>query len=369
MTLLVATLSRLRLVELLRRLSDTTTRNRQGVGTKCFTPLASWLRVVVACLCLSLALPPHVRAADSANVPELDARTEAAIGKSLEYLARSQNADGSFGKGYQSASTALALMAFMLQGHFPEGEQYSQNMTKGVDFLIARLKSNNGYAGGNMYEHGLATLALSEVWGMSSDPGIRDTLKKAVNIILRAQSSSGGWRYEPRPKDADLSCTIMQVVALASAKEAGIMVPDKTIEKAIKYVQGNQCTDGGFGYTAANGSGFGRSGAGALALMLCGQREAPEVKRGLAYLRTPAVAEGALKQTEYYLYAHYYVMQAMYQAEESHYQEWYPKIRDALLARQGGDGSWNDSGGQVVATGMAVLVLGVPYRYLPIYQR
>jgi len=60
----------------------------------------------------------------------------------------------------------------------------------------------------------------------------------------------------------------------------------------------------------------------------------------------------------------------MYQAGESHYQKWYPKIRDALLPKQRSDGSWHGgSGGQEYSTAMAILILGVPYRFLPIYQR
>ena len=88
-----------------------------------------------------------------------------------------------------------------------------------------------------MYEHGLATLALSEVWGMSDNAKLRDSLKRAVQIILRSQNREGGWRYHPRPEDADLSVTVMQIVALASAREAGIYVPDETIEKALSFVK------------------------------------------------------------------------------------------------------------------------------------
>ena len=76
--------------------------------------------------------------------------------------------------------------------------------------------------------------------------------------------------------------------------------------------------------------------------------------------------------TQFYSYAHYYAVQAMYQAGEAYYQEWYPKIHDALLAKQREDGSWAGEGGEsdpCYGTAMAILTLGVPYRFLPIYQR
>jgi len=322
-----------------------------------------------ACLFLTLVLSSLVRAGDAVFVAERDQRTESAISEALAWLARSQQPDGSFGVGeYPGARTALALMAFMLQGHFPEGDKYADNMTKGVNFLIARMKANNGYVGGSMYEHGLATLALSEAWGMSDNPELRDTLKRAVDVILRAQDPSGGWKYTPRPAGADVSVTVMQIVALASAKEAGILVPDKTLERAVGYVRACQTAAGGFGYNGPNEPGFGRTAAGTLSLMLCGLHESPDVRRGLGYLRLASQGGSVFEKTDSFFYAHYYAMQVMYQAGEADYQSWYPRIRDTLL--KSGGPSWREAKiPREVTTGMAVLILGVPYRYLPIYQR
>lgn len=99
---------------------------------------------------------------------ELSPQAEAAIDKGLDYLATHQNSDGSWGSKYQSAATSLALMAFMLKGHFPERGRHGDLLERAVDFLIRRSEEGGGYFGGTshgMYEHGLATLALAEVWG------------------------------------------------------------------------------------------------------------------------------------------------------------------------------------------------------------
>ena len=40
------------------------------------------------------------------------------------------------------------------------------------------------------------------------------------------QNFQGGWRYEPAPTGADISVTIMQVMALRGAKDSGLHVPD-----------------------------------------------------------------------------------------------------------------------------------------------
>jgi hypothetical protein len=299
------------------------------------------------------------------RVAALSPQAERAIQKGLVYLAEHQNADGSWGGQHRVAVTALSLMAYMVRGHLPDREPYGRAMTAGIDYLIKEGREGAGYLGKSMYEHGLATLALSEAWGMStrSDP-IRDLIKRAVDVILRAQNPQGGWRYRPEPRDADMSVTVMQIVALASAREAGILVPDAVIRRAIGYVR--SCQDpgsGGFGYQGPRDPGFARSAAGVMSLLMCGDRSSDSVRRGLDYLgRSP---QGVFEDERWFYYGHYYAMQAMYQAGEAFYQSWYPRIRDSLLQKQRQDGSWPEEYG----TPMAILVLGVPYRFLPIYQR
>ena len=75
-------------------------------------------------------------------------------------------------------------------------------------------------------------------------------MERAVKINLRSQSQLGGWRYAPRPDAGqDTSVTAMVFVSLASAREAGILVPTETIERVTNYLR-DQAFDerrGGFG--------------------------------------------------------------------------------------------------------------------------
>lgn len=300
-------------------------------------------------------------------VAEMTAAAEQAVGRGLDLLAASQHPDGSWGTGHRVAGTALTLMAFMVKGQFPDRPPHGEKLAKGLEFLVKQKANHDGYLGGSMYEHGLATLALSEVWGMSRQEDVGDALKAAVAVILRSQNPQGGWRYQPQPNDADLSVTVMEVVALASAKEAGIVVPDTVITKAIDYVV--SCHDkktGGFGYQPAQGPGFARTAAGTMALAMCGRRDSDQFRAGLDYLTRaePAAFENA---DGHFFYAHYYAAQAMFQAGDQAYGPWYPRIRDSLLKKQAADGSWADQHG--IGTQVAVLILGIPYRFLPIYQR
>ena len=216
----------------------------------------------------------------------LTPEVQTSISKGHAFLSKTQNSDGSFGdQRHPVADTSVSLMAFMLQGHVPSRGTYGRNMDRALAYLInVGKKGHAGYLGtprhhGGMYEHGLAILALSEAWGQSIHPDLRNTLKRAVDITIHSQNHQGGWRYNPEPKDADLSMTVMQTVALNSAKESGISVPDETLKKAVEYVI--YCQDrnsGGFGYNGPNGPGFARTCAGVMSLIMCGQRNHPAVK-------------------------------------------------------------------------------------------
>jgi squalene cyclase len=317
--------------------------------------------------CALLVLAGAARAQTPAvRVADLSPAAEQAIDRGLRFLAEHQNKDGSWGRDHHVANTALALMAFMVKGYFPEKEPYGDVMTRGLDVLLREARGG-GYMGRSMYEHGLATLALSEVWGQTSrSDEVRDVLKKAVGVILRSQSGEGGWRYQPDGRDADISVTVMQLVALASAKEAGILVPDETITRATRYIKSCQNSNGGFGYRGPYDPGFARTAAGVTSLLMCGEKNSEAVRRGLDYLMK--MPESKFQTgNQWYHYGHYYAVQAMYQAGESYYQEWYPRLRDALVSSQGRDGSWTGRG--EYCTPMSILILGVPYRFLPIYQR
>ena len=71
----------------------------------------------------------------------------------------------------------------------------------------------------------------------------------------------------------------------------------------------------------------------------------------------------------HYFYGHYYAVQAMYTAGGKYWAEWFPYIRDELIARQRPDGSWFDQVCGHYATAMACLVLETPNNYLPIFQK
>ena len=184
---------------------------------RCRVRVVAWL-FVVGCLTAAVA------AQESADEQRQLTRVEAAVDRGLEYLAGQQEAGGSFPTGVSgkpnTGVTALCLLAFMGRGHAPGRGPYRETVGRTIEFLLDSRQENGlivrpgGNSHGPMYEHALATLGLIEASGWLVEPEIREACQQAVDLIVHAQNREGGWRYQPQPNDADLSVTVMQVVAL-----------------------------------------------------------------------------------------------------------------------------------------------------------
>src|SRR5262249_26437881 len=145
-----------------------------------------------------------------------------------------------------------------------------------------------------MYHHGIATLMLAEVAGMTDGElgtQVRRALEKAVRVILQAQRTDGvhcgSWRYRVEGSDGDLSVTGWQLMALRAAKDLGCDVPAARIELAVQYIR--LCRDpgtGGFCYARGSSVTIACTGVGILGLELAGRQEhrAPEVLQAGNYL-------------------------------------------------------------------------------------
>ena len=325
----------------------------------------------------ALGQPARLRRPVPANL--MKRTTRQAIDRALAYLASRQNEDGSLGVGAYRRNVAvsgLTGMAFLANGSTPGRGRYGQHVSRCVQFVLSHAQEsgfiNAGAMNthGPMYGHGFATLLLAEVYGMSPDLQIRKVLSKAVKLIISIQNEDGGWRYQPQRRDADISVTICQVMALRAARNAGLYVPNEVIDRCTDYVKRSQNADGGFMYMIAGGeSAFPRSAAGVVALYSAGIYDSDEVQKGLAYLRKNVPEIDAFGTATHYFYGHYYAMQAMWHAGGDYWQQWYPRIHDELLANQQQNGSWTDMVCAEYATAMACLILQMPNNYLPIFQR
>ena len=306
-------------------------------------------------------------------------RTDQAIRRGLDFLATRQEEDGAFGpSGYRRnvAICALAGMALMASGSTPGRGPYGTHVQKCIDYLLANTHDNGficdapASSHGPMYGHGFATLFLAQSYGMSQNEQLRKKLTRAIRLIVTTQNSAGGWRYQPQPTDADISVTVCQIMALRAARNAGLHVPNETIDKCIEYVKKSQNPDGGFRYMLPGGpSAFPRSAAGIVALYSAGVYDDTAITRGLQYLMRYLPRGRPMGRTSHYFYGHYYAIQAMWHTGGNAWAAWYPAIRDELIAMQQGQGHWANSICPEYATAMALLILQVPNNSLPIFQR
>jgi prenyltransferase beta subunit len=325
------------------------------------------MRTVTLSLVAALLLPAAPARAE--EKVRIDEPTKKAIDNALAWLKNAQERDGAWGN---TAITSFALLAFMANGHVPNQGLYAPEVAKGVRHLLACAREDGylvGPRGGNMYCHGMATLALTQVFGMTGDEDVKKVLKKATDLIVKTQNHEGGWRYEPTPTGADISVTIMQVMALRGAKDSGLHVPDETMRRALKYI--DRCHDprsGGYRYMPYSaGPGYARTAAGVCVLQLCGDYDNKQIESAVRYLER----EGDDRQ--HYWYGHYYAAHALHQVGGKKWEDYYARLKAKLLATQRPGGDWLERmeahNGAAYQTSIAVLILSVPSHYLPIYQR
>ena len=371
----------------------------RGLFSSAFVTKGSLLLCFLLLACRSSAAdlePPRYPRAD---------RVDLAVGRGVKFLVANQNPNGSITdreqrQDYANPMTALGLMALAAVGYQPtEKTKEGECMRKAIDFLVRRDAQSRdpflyfgGFDGSRMYGHGITTLALTEMLGMGVDKAqdalLRDRCQRAIDLILRSQRAkkydaryAGGWRYTPDSPDSDLSITVWQVMALRSAKNAGISVPKEAIDMAIGYLKRSYYSPrdrtgkptnlrSACGYEPGQYPSYATAAAGLLALQVCGEHDAPELTGSAEWLREQAVTV----DERYFYYGTYYYSQAM-QKRGGDYGAIARQITEKLLlSQQDRDGSWQGRDGQergagkVYSTALAILSLSVKYHFLPIYQ-
>ena len=215
--------------------------------------------------------------------------------------------------------------------------------------------------------------------------------------------------------DSDMSVTVCQVVALRAAMNVGIKVKQDTIDRALHYVVQSMITSdarsqgddevGAFSYqpvnTRWNRSSFALTAAGLTTLFQAGIYDdaalaryvqargialdpLPQIGKTVDYMeRTYAPLFQHFRKHYFYYYGNYYAAQAMYNVggvEPERWERWYDHVRDDLLQlevrgrapRDGGEESrWESNVGDTstFSTAVAILILSMPFDYLPIHQK
>jgi hypothetical protein len=349
-----------------------------------------WLR---ACGGLSLAIgtrhalggPPPAQ--EKEVLPKhVTPETLRAVIKGLDYLGAQQSDDGSWiiggGQAYPVAMTALAGTAILAHGNSPTRGKYARNVQGAVEYLVrcatpTGLITGPGQDNGQpMHGHGFALMFLACVYGMITKESlrrqVRDTIRKAVTLTSQGQSADGGWTYTPGSGDEG-SVTVTQVQALRAAQNAGFLVPRAVIEEASSYLEKCRTAEGGILYSLRSGGGprLPISAAAIATLYNAGEFDSPIAVDCLKYVWGQFQASKEWnKGGGHTYYAHLYAAQGFYMAGDQYWDAYFPNTRDQLIAMQGGEGQWSGDGiGEIYGTSIAAIILQLPFKYLPIFQR
>jgi hypothetical protein len=325
---------------------------------------------------LALAQAPTTR---SGEVVPRDVREM--YDRGLQYLAKTQTEQGDWHGGQNGPGiTGMALMVFLASGEDPNFGPYSNNVRKALRSIINAQDSSTGILGNSMYQHGFATLGLAEAYGAVDDRNlwpdgkgprsVGQALELAVRAAITSQKKNpiGAGRYSPDAVDADTSVSGAVFVGLLAARNAGIEVPDESINKAIAYYTSMTSAGGEVAYSGGMG-GFGeslaRSSIASLVYAVARRKDLKQYRATLDYLKQ------RLEQTAmaYPEYGRYYEAQALFQGDIIAWEKWNKLLIRQLKQAQQPDGSIPGQYGNDVGTAMSLLALALNYRFLPIYER
>lgn len=310
---------------------------------------------------------------------QVPADVETIYQRGLAWLATSQAADGSWKGGNEGAGVdGICLMAFLACGEDPNYGRYSQVIRRAIRSIIQRQDQTTGYLPNSMYHHGFGMLALSEAYGTVDESTLweggkaKRSIAQALDLAIRCASTAqkknrwGGWRYSPDATDADTSVTGAVLMGLMAARNAGMDVPDDTINTAMEYMRRSTGTDGSVAYSGGFGGMGGSMNLTAVASLVGAVSKSKGTDQYKASLKRLVENLENHESNGYTEYFNYYMAQALFQGDYNAWQKWNAaKVRE-LREKQHDDGSFANG---AYGTGMSLLALALNYRFLPIYER
>lgn len=354
--------------------------------------LACWLGLGGAA-CGQQAPPPGpTSSGDKGAFVELNPEARVAIREGIAWLAKQQLTQSgrwvSRPPRYQMSITALAGLALLAHGVDMDRGPYARVLRRAVTWVVENQHREGSYVGllcdqrdvmsdnaRPMHGHGFALLFLGQAYGTGSDPALRARIAKAIRAGIRLTertiSRDGGWLYWPRADRGDEgSVTITQIQALRSARNCGFRVDRSVLDRAVTYIRECQGADGGVHYQRPQRgpSSPALTAAGIVVFQDAGTYYDSAIEKGYAYLRRNLRIRSLDTDAQWPFYRYLYVSQAMFNRGGAAWRTYFPRIRDVLLEARN-DKHWDSNLGPVYGTANALLILQLPDRLLPIYQR
>jgi hypothetical protein len=318
--------------------------------------------------------------------------SQVAIRKALAALDKSKQADGHWGGNFKIAITAIGGLAILAADEEP---LKNESLWSAFDWLVKQQKEGDWPAQGHTWLHsqGFATLFMAELYGKvllakakpsQVDPrGLRSLVEKAALLLVKAQSSTGGWFYHKAAgsDQHEGSTTVCAVQALRAARNFGIAIDPAVLDKGFAYLKKTQNADGGFQYQLGSGGSMVAGTAGALStLVLMSRLDEKVLFNGVDFLKARKIEGVAADRFPYY--GLFYAMMAMKVIDEEYgkhipaAKEWLAAISLHLVKSQKEDGTWDRLGwmrdqepSADYSTAMAALTLAVVQSRLSVFRR
>ncbi len=315
-----------------------------------------------------------------------DERNEQTVGKALDWLAANQNPDGSWGVYGPTKNflTAQATLAFLAHGDTPKSAKFGSVLIKAIKYLLSQVKPGRITSGSPYYTHPIVAYALSEAYGITRIPKVKEAMDESIKVIMNGITKRGGFYpgYDRRPRivkrdpytgrmpkgtQTEPLCNLdfagWNYQALKAAFAAGCDVPglEKTMElaiKGLKYHARPVKAGGGFGVSPKNNPDFGMTGVGILCLGLYGEDKSKESREAYKWIKDnnregltncswkydKKVHDKYKQAFTYALYTWYYQTQMLFQKEKGHggiWGKWNRSFSRALIREQEKDGHWS----------------------------
>lgn len=313
-------------------------------------------------------------------------KCEDAVVSALDFLQKTQNADGSWDPSHPVAMTGLALLAYLGHCETPQSKKYGDTVLKAITYLVnngvqnkdGRLTNKPADSIQWVYDHGIATYALAESYTFCSKlniniPDLKKVTQEAGDLVMEGQAESGSWnyKYSPSPTSGDNSVGFWQIQAMKACKHTGLWKDSefkKHSRKALEWLEKVQGPDGAIGYRNDPTRSPGLTGGGVLAFQMWDDSNSRAVKKGVKWISENVKFDFPGESSN--LYYHYYFMQAMMNYGGKEWDQHNELVRDPLIKAQNPDGSWSQrmSHGPIndhMATCLATMMLEVYYRFLP----
>ncbi len=320
--------------------------------------------------------------------------------------------DGAGEAVYDPGVTGLALLTYLGAGETHVAGDHKDVVKRGLSYL-RRIQDSEGCFGPRtaqhfQYNHTIATLAMAEAYGLSGSRQLKDQAQRAIGFIQQSQNPYLAWRYGVRDGDNDTSVTGWAVMALKSAKLAGLEVDGGALRDARGWVDkmtepefgrvGYQRRGGQPARTAETMERFpadkseSMTAAGVLVRIFSGEdpRTSDAIEKGAALMaKKPPVWDVDGGSIDMYYW--YYGTLAMHQVGGDAWKQWNEPMQEAIVSsqrtqsggrRSGGNqsgsdahgswdpiGPWGADGGRVYATAVQALSLQVYYRYKRVADR